>query len=55
MMSLVGTMLLSGFGSLQLGLNTTDGLLGLRDKIRDKVHPLSTFNPVQRCTTSAIV
>jgi hypothetical protein len=55
MTPLVGIVLLARLGSLQDGLNTMNDFLGHRGKIRAKGHPLSRFNPVQRCTTSAIV
>jgi hypothetical protein len=53
--SLVGTVLLAGLGSLQVGLNTMNNFLDLHEKIGAKGHPLARFNPVQRCTTSAVI
>jgi hypothetical protein len=51
--SLVGIMLMSGLGNLQVGWNTMNDLLVLCDKIRAKGHPLARFNQVQRCAASA--
>jgi hypothetical protein len=47
--SLVGIVFLAGLGSLQVGLDAVDYLLGLSDKVRAKDHPLARLNPVQRC------
>jgi hypothetical protein len=55
MTSLVGILLLSRLGSLQIGLNMMNNFLGLHDKIGAKVHPLTRFNPIQRCTASAAI
>jgi hypothetical protein len=46
---------LSRIGSLQVGLDAVDYLLGLSDKVRAKDHPLAMLNPVQRCVASAAV
>jgi hypothetical protein len=45
-MSLIGIALLSGLGSLQVGLDTVDYLLSLSDKVRPKDHSLTRLNPV---------
>jgi hypothetical protein len=52
---LVGIAFLSGLDSFQVGSNVMDYLLGLRDKVRAKDHPLARLDPVQRCTTSVAI
>jgi hypothetical protein len=46
-MSLIGIAFLSGLGSLQVGVDVMDYLLGLSDKVRAKDRPLARLNPVQ--------
>jgi hypothetical protein len=46
---------LSGVGSLQVGLDAVDYLLGLSDKVRAKYRPLSRLNLVERCKTSMTI
>jgi hypothetical protein len=55
MTSLVGIVLLAGLGSYQIRLNTMNDFLGPRDKIGAKGHPLTRFDPVQRCMASAAI
>jgi hypothetical protein len=55
LVALVGIAFLSSPGSLQVGLNVVDYLLGLSDKVRTKDHPLTRLNPVQRCMTSEAI
>jgi hypothetical protein len=52
---LVGIVLLSRHGSLQVRLNTMYDFLGLCDWIKAKGHPLTRFNPVRRCVASVVI
>jgi hypothetical protein len=52
---LVGIAFLLGLDSFQVGSNVMDYLLGLRDKVRAKDHPLARLDLVQRCTTSVAI
>jgi hypothetical protein len=49
--SLAGIAFLSCLGCFQIGLDAMDNLLGLRDKIRAKDHPLARLDPVHMCMT----